>query len=377
MSLREEQVIPVSRPSLTGNEVRYVNECLQSNWISSIGEFVDRFESQFAASCQSRHAIACCNGTVALHLALLALGVGPEDEVLVPSLTYVATANAVRYCGANPVFVDSDRETWNLDPADAARRVTRRTKAIIAVHLYGRPAPMDEINDLARAHDLKVVEDAAEAHGAAYKGRPVGSMSDVATFSFYGNKIITCGEGGMVLTDDERLASRVRQFKGQGQDPERRYWFPVIGYNYRMTNLQAAIGLGQLEQLASFLAVRDEIEAWYREELTGLPGVILPAPASHERTVCWLFSVVLADCGQEERDGVMEFMRGEAVDTRPFFAPLHTLPPYRGLPGLGSDSVAQSLGARGVSLPTWVGMTRDHVRRICQTLRRALKLAIR
>lgn len=363
--------IPVSAPALLGNERRYVDECIDSTWISSIGSFIGRFEREFAGYCEVEHAVSCVNGTVALHLALLGLGIGPGDEVLVPSLTYVATANAVRYCGAEPVFVDSDPSTWNLDPADLRRKVTPRCRAVIAVHLYGRPAAMDEILAVAGEHGLRVVEDCAESIGAFYGGRPTGSLGDVAAFSFFGNKVITCGEGGMVLTRDAALGRTIRQLKGQGQDFERRYWFPVVGYNYRMTNIQAALGLAQLERIGDYLAARDEIASWYREELAGHPGLRLAAadgPA--ERSVCWLWSVVLETADPELRDEVMVRLRAAEIDSRPFFYPCHILPPYAGAGAVCPE--AEWLGARGLSLPTWVGLRREQVQRVCGELLRAL-----
>ncbi len=367
-------MIPVASVVLAGNEKRYVNECLDTTWISSIGSFIDRFERSFAELSEVPHAVSCSNGTVALHLALLGLEIGPGDEVLVPSLTYVATANSVRYCGAEPVFVDSDRRTWNLDPEDLRQKITPRTKAIVAVHLYGKPAPMEEIGAIAREHGLKVVEDAAEAIGATYRGRPMGSFSDVAAFSFFGNKVITCGEGGMVTTADADLGRKIRQLKGQGQDFERRYWFPVVGYNYRMTNVQAAIGLAQLEQLTAFLAARDQIAAWYHEELAGRRGLTLAAADPAERAVCWLYSLVLEELDEAGRDGVMAAMRRAGVDSRPFFYPCHTLPPYQS-ERLAACPEAEWLGARGLSLPTWVGMTREHVRRVVEALLAAVESA--
>ncbi len=368
------EFIPLASPALRGNESRYVNQCLDTTWISSAGAFVDRFEAEFAAFCQVPHAVSCANGTVSLHLALLGLDVGPDDEVITPSLTYVATANAIRYCGATAVFADSDRDTWNLDPDDIVKRITPRTRAIIAVHLYGRPAPMDEILAIARTHRLKVVEDAAEAHGARYRGEPVGSLADVATFSFYGNKIITTGEGGMVTTRDPVLAARIRLLKGQGQDPERRYWFPVVGYNYRLTNLQAAIGCAQLEKVDEYLAERDAIGDWYRAELAGTPGVVLPRLHPNERAVCWLFSVCLDTSYPDQRDEVMALMREAGIETRPFFYPVHTLPPYRE-PRQPALPVAEWLGARGINLPTWVGMTHEHVHRVSAALKEALEMS--
>lgn len=365
--------IPVSAPALSGNEKRYVNECLDTTWISSIGPFIDRFERGFSEYCGVPHAISCMNGTVALHLALLGLGLGPGDEVLVPSLTYVASANAVRYCGAEPVFVDSDPRTWNLDPADLARKATPRTRAVMAVHLYGKPAPMAEILAFARPRGIAVVEDCAEAIGALYEGKPAGALADVAAFSFFGNKVITCGEGGMVLTADEALGRTIRQLKGQGQDFERRYWFPVVGYNYRMTNIAAALGLAQLERVEDYLAARDEIAAWYRAELDGCPDLQLALPdGPGEKSVCWLFSLVLSGEAGERRDEVMAALRAEGVDSRPFFYPCHILPPYARPFPTGCPH-AERLGARGLSLPTWVGMTRDHVRRVSGALLKAVE----
>jgi len=371
--MTDDDFIPVSAPALLGNEKRYVNECLDTTWISSIGVFIERFERGMAELCgmDPDRAVSCCNGTVALHLALLGLGVGPGDEVLVPSLTYVATANAVRYCGATPVFVDSDRRTWNLDPADLARKITPRAKAVIPVHLYGKPAAMDEIGRIAGAHGLAVVEDAAEAIGAVYRGRPAGALGDVAAFSFFGNKIISCGEGGLVLARDPALARTIRQLKGQGQDFERRYWFPVIGYNYRMTNIEAALGLAQLEKIGDHLAARDEIEAWYREELGGRPELALPARDPGERSVNWLFSAVLQGETPGLRDRVMSDLRRAGIDSRPFFYPCHILPPYlNAVPAACPE--AEQLGERGLSLPTWVGMTRRHVARVAAALLRSL-----
>ena len=367
--------IPVAAPALLGNESRYVAQCVDSTWISSIGEFIGRFEHAVAERTGARHAASCANGTVALHLALMGIGIGPGDEVLVPSLTYVATVNAVRYCGAEPVFVDSDISTWNLDPEDLRRKITPRSRAVIPVHLYGRPAAMDEITAIARAAGLRVVEDAAEAIGALYCGRPAGSLGDIGAFSFFGNKIVSCGEGGMVTTDDDALAARMRQLKGQGQDPQRRYWFPIVGYNYRMTNIQAALGLAQMERIDHYLAARDEIAAWYRTglaELTDAGDVVPAGEAPGDRNVCWLWSVVLPHHPGAQRAEVMARLAQSGIETRPFFYPCHTLPPYVSLPSAAACPRAEWLGERGLSLPTWVGMTRRHVERVCDGLARAL-----
>ena len=291
-----ERRIPVAAPALVGREREYVLDCMDSTWISSSGRYLERFEAEFAEFCGVRHALACCNGTVAVHLALLAHGVGPGDEVIVPTLTYVASANPIVYCGGRPVFVDAEPRTWNMDPDLIEGAITPRTRGIVVVHLYGHPTDMDPILELADRHGLWVVEDAAEAHGATYKGRIAGSMGSISTFSFYGNKIITTGEGGMVVTDDDRLAARIRQFKGQGQDPTQRYWFPIVGFNYRMTNVAAAIGLAQLERVDWHLGRRREIAGWYREELGDQEGIAL-SPRSPGRGArsgscarCWTSS---------------------------------------------------------------------------------------
>lgn len=364
-----DKSIPVATPTFPGNEKAYVLDCLESSWISSSGKYIPLFEESFARFCEVRFALSCCNGTVALHLALLALGVGPGDEVIVPTLTYIATANAVTYCGARPVFVDSEQDTWNMDPALLEARITPRTRGIIVVHLYGHPANMDAIMSIARKHGLFVIEDAAEAHGALYKNRKVGSIGDLATFSFYGNKVITTGEGGMVCTNDDALARKIHQLKGQGQDFNRRYWFPIVGYNYRMTNIEAAIGLAQLERIDWHLARRREVAAWYRDYLAHVPSVLFSPEAPWARSVFWLSSVVL-EADQVDRDQVMVRLLNEGIETRPFFYPMHTLPPY--VDG-GDYPVAEKLAYHGINLPSAANLSKSQVERVVAALAKALE----
>jgi perosamine synthetase len=352
--------IPVAAPALDGNEKAYVLDCLESTWISSSGKYLDRFEAAFAEFCGVRHAVACSNGTTALHLALVALGVGPGDEVIVPTLTFVATANTVTYCGAQPIFVDAEPDTWTIDPAAIEAKITPRTKGIIVVHLFGHPADMDPINALARRHGLFVLEDAAQAHGAEYRGRRAGSLGDIATFSFFGNKIVTTGEGGMVVTDDDAIAGRMRLLRTHGMDPHRRYWHPVIGYNYRMTNLTAAIGLAQLERVDWQLERRQELAAWYREELRGVEVLTCQAEKPWARHVWWMFSVLVNE-GAADRDGVMDAMRRRNIETRPIVHPLHTLPPYREAARGQAFPVAEAIARSGINLPTFAGLTRAQV----------------
>lgn len=364
-------VIPISSPTFGGNEERYVLECLRSGWISSKGEFVDRFESAFAALCGARHAVSCCNGTVALHAAMLGLGIGAGDEVIVPTLTFIASANTVVHCGATPVFVDSEPEGWNLDPRAVEAAITPRTRAIMAVHLYGQPADMAALRRIATRHRLLLIEDAAEAHGATIDGRRVGTFGDVAAFSFYGNKIVTCGEGGMVVTDDAALADRVRMLKGQGQDFQQRWRFPVIGYNYRMTNVQAAIGLAQLERFAWHLERREQVLRWYRERLRGVAAVRAQSAFPGSAPVPWLFSVVLEPGVAMARDPLMQRLAADGIETRPVFPPVHAQPCYEAR-AHGAFPVAENLGQRGLSLPTWSGLTEGDVTRVCQSLTRHL-----
>jgi perosamine synthetase len=363
--------IPVAAPVLDGREAEYVAECLTTGWISSNGRFVEAFERAFAERCGVRHAVACCNGTAALHLALMGLGVGAGDEVIVPTLTYIASANAVRYCQGTPVFADNDTATFNLDPAGLEARITARTRAIMPVHLYGHPVDMDPVLDIARRHGLHVVEDAAEAIGALYKGRPVGALGDVGVFSFFGNKIITTGEGGMVTTDDDAVAARLRLLRGQGMDPERRYWFPVIGYNYRMTNVAAAIGLAQLERIDHHLAARRRVAEGYDRRLGDLRGrVILPRTEPWAVHAHWMYTIVLGDSVGPSRDEVMARMDAQGVETRPVFYPMHVMPPYREADG--AYPRAEACAARGVNLPTHGLLTDEDLDRVCKALRLAI-----
>jgi perosamine synthetase len=361
-----KQFIPVAAPALVGNEKEYVLDCLESTWISSSGKYIERFEAAFAEFCGVKHALSCCNGTVALHLALLALGVGPGDEVIVPTLTYVASANAVAYCGARPVLVDSEPETWNVNPEAILSRITPRTRGIMVVHLYGHPTDMEPVLKLARERGLFVLEDAAEAHGAEYKGRRAGSLGDIATFSFYGNKIVTTGEGGMVVTDDDELARKVRLLKGQGQDPERRYWFPVLGYNYRMTNVEAAIGLAQMEKIDWHIWRRRENAAWYRKHLGGDARFTLSPEAPWARNAYWINCVVLGKEFPLGRDDAMARLARAGVETRPFFYPMHSLPMYH--EPASAFPVAERLAARGINLPSSATLTEEEVAYVCRSL---------
>jgi perosamine synthetase len=346
-------------------ELEYVSDCVRSGWVSSLGEYVKRFESGFASYCGARHGIAAHNGTVALHLALAGLNIGPGDEVIVPSLTFVATANAVSYTGATPVFVDSAPYTWTIDPDAVDRAVTPRTRAIIAVHLYGHPADMDALQAVADDHGLLVIEDAAEAHGALYKKRRVGSLADAAVFSFYGNKIITTGEGGMILTDDDVLAERCYFLENQAKAPDNPYWHPEIGFNYRMTNIQAALGVAQMERIDEFVRLRQQNAAHYNRRLADLPGVTCPPCADWAENVYWMYTILVGEEFGVTRDELMIRLRERDIDTRSVFYPLHTLPMYEN--GLRCP-VAETLGQQGINLPSGSSLTPDQVDTVCDAV---------
>jgi perosamine synthetase len=362
--------ISVAAPTLLGNEKKYVMECLDTTWISSLGRFIQDFEIEFSRFCGVRNGIATNNGTTALHLALVGLGIGPGDEVIVPTVTYIASANAVRYCGATPVLVDVVPETLVIDPEQMLAAITEKTKAVIPVHLYGQPADMTTISSIAAEHGIYVLEDSAEAHGAQIGDARVGSFGHVGMFSFFGNKIITTGEGGMLVTDDDDLAARLRLYRGQGMDPARRYWFNVVGYNYRMTNIQAAIGLAQFERIDQVIARRASIAAAYAHELADLNDHFLqPAVSAGTSRADWTYNIFLRDGGEDERGAVMRTLDAAAIETRPVFYPLHQMPPY------ASEAlfpVADAWACRGISLPMHEGMTDGDVSRIAAALRLAV-----
>lgn len=356
-------MIPVYRPSLEGNEKRYVLDCLDSTWISSKGAYIERFEQSVADHAGAAHAVAVCNGTVALHLALVTLGIGPGDEVIVPTLTYVASVNTIVQAGARPVFVDSLRDSWQLDPEDVRRRITDRTRAIMVVHLYGHPADMGEIMEIARARGIFVIEDSAEAFGARIQGQHVGTFGDIGTFSFFGNKTITTGEGGMLITSDDTLAERARHFRGQGLAQHRVYWHDVVGYNYRMTNICAAIGVAQMERADALVKRKLALAGRYDELLRGVPV---------ERHACaregylhsyWMYSVLVAPA---IRDQVMVELANAGIETRPVFYPVHTMPMYS--QRYERHAVAEELGWSGINLPSWPGLSDEEQGYIAETL---------
>jgi perosamine synthetase len=343
--------IPVCSALVDGNEARYLKECIDTSWVSSSGPFVKRFEADFAAHVGTRHAATASSGTAALHLALLALGVGPGDEVIVPALTMIASANAVHYTGATAVVVDVDPETANLSVDTVAPAITPRTKAVMAVHLYGLPAPMTELQALCAQHHLALVEDAAEAIGTTWEGRPAGSWSDIAAFSFFANKVITTGEGGMVTTTSDALFARIQRFKDQWFVPERRFFHPEVGFNYRMSNLQAAVGVAQLERVEEFVAARLAVAKGYRERLGGVGGLELPADDYRGgRNSHWMYAIRLTEDSGKAAVTLAAHLREHGIDSRGFFVPLNQQPAFA--QGAATCPVAASFSRRGLLLPT-------------------------
>ncbi len=352
-------MIKISEPYIGEEELKNVIDAVKSGWISSKGSYITEFEEKFAGYCGVKNGIATSNGTAALHLALKALGIKKDDEVIVPTLTFIATANAVAYCNAKPVFVDSHPVYWCMDPEKIEEKITENTKAIIPVHLYGHPCDMDRIMKIARDHDLYVVEDAAEAHGAEYKGKKVGSFGDINCFSFFANKIITTGEGGMCLTDDDELAEKMRILRDHGMDPNKKYWHNVAGFNYRMTNMQAAIGIAQLEKIEKIIEIKRSNANLYNSLLKHVNGIRVPAEEKWARNVYWMYSVLIDY--RINRDDLMKKLEVEGIDTRPLFYPIHIMPPYMG----GVYPIAEVLSKMGMSLPSSANLKIREIERIC------------
>ncbi|MDG9675550.1 DegT/DnrJ/EryC1/StrS family aminotransferase [Micromonospora sp. DH14] len=362
---------PVARPALSELEERYLLDAYRSGWISSQGPYLRKFEEQFAQRCGSTAAVATGNGTVALHLVLAAAGIGPGDEVIVPALTYIATANSVTYCGARPIFVDVSPQSWCIDVDQVASAIGPRTRAVVAVDLYGHPADYTALRALCARHGLFLVADAAESFGARLNDQVSGSLADATTFSFFGNKIITAGEGGCVTTSDPALADRMRLLRNQGMDPHRRYFFPVIGYNYRLTNLAAALLCAQLERADEIIARRDTVIATYERELTAQP-LMNPQPVlPGVQRAPWMASFLVGQPGANGlRDELIRRLEALGIETRPFFVPIPHLPPYAR--ASGEYPITLDLARRGINLPTYAELSDIDLKVIVDRVRSAL-----
>jgi perosamine synthetase len=368
--------IPVNEPLLAGNEKRYLAECIDSGWISADGPFVERFETAMAARTGRRHGIAVCNGSAALDVAIEALGIGPGDEVVMPAFTIISCIAQILRSGATPVLVDSDARTWNMDVRQIEARISARTRAILIVHVYGLPADVEPVRELAARHGLRVVEDAAQMHGQTYRGRPCGSFGDLSTFSFYPNKLVTSGEGGMLLADDAQLAAECRSLRNLCFEPERRFVHERLGWNFRMSNLQAAVGLAQLERLDEFVARKRAMGRAYDELLSGLEGIELPpAAADYAESIYWVYGIVLNESVAGDAAAMMRRLAAHGVGCRPFFCPMHLQPVLRrrGLFGGESFPVAERLYRRGFYLPSGLALTGEQMERVAEALRAVLR----
>jgi perosamine synthetase len=356
--------IPISKPSISELEIEYVNDAVRSTWISSLGKYIDRFEEEFAAFCDCKYAISVFNGTVAIHLSLIANGIGPGHEVIVPDLSFIATANAVLHAGATPVFIDIDPFTLCIDPLLIERAITNKTKAIIPVHLYGHPADMIVINQIALKYDLVIIEDAAESHGATLVHKKVGSWGKCGTFSFYGNKNMTTGEGGMITTNDRNLYEKCRFLRDHAMSKEKRYWHTEPGYNYRMTNLQAALGCAQLTRIEYFLKRRNEIFESYQSKLSGHPDIHMNRTAENATNSYWLICVEVDGLDYNARDNVLKRMRDLGVDTRPYFYPMSHMPYF-----MEADTPVSRLKSNiGFNLPTFTEITDREIHKVVKAL---------
>ncbi|MCF6290505.1 MAG: DegT/DnrJ/EryC1/StrS family aminotransferase [Desulfobacterales bacterium] len=370
--MAEKEFIPVCEPLLAGNELEYVQQAVSTGWISSSGGFVTEFEKKFAEFCGVRFGVTTNTGTAALHLACVAAGIGPGDEVIIPSFTMISTAFAVCYCGATPVFVDCERETWNIDITRIEEKISRRTRAILPVHIYGHPCDMDPILEIARHHNLLVIEDAAEVHGAEYKGRRCGSLGDLGCFSFFANKIVTTGEGGMVVTDNAELRDRCRYYKNLAFPLEgaRDYRHEHIGFNYRMSNLIAALGVAQTEKAAEYAESRQRNARLYRQHLQGTAGISFQQEKEWAKSVSWMFGILIEDDFGPDRDEVATGLREAGIDSRFFFTPMHLQPSLRnhGCDCSGTYPVAEEIGRRGLYLPSGSGLGEARIDRVCEAL---------
>jgi perosamine synthetase len=358
-------MIPVCEPTLKGNELKYVTDGIESNWISSKGEYIEKFEKSFSKFCNTKQGVSCVNGTAALHLALEALEIKKGDEIVIPSFTMIATANAVIYAGAKPVLVDSEEETWNIDVNKIEEKITKKTKAIIPVHTYGHPVDMNPLNEIAKKHGLFVIEDAAEAHGAEYNGKKTGSLSDIACFSFYANKIITTGEGGMLTTNNEELSEKAKLLRNHAFE-KKRFIHKKLGFNYRMTNIQAAIGLAQMEKAEELVNKRIENAQYYNSLLKNTEGITLPPKKEWAKNVYWMYGILIKEKFGMKTDNLREELLKQEVDTRAFFVPMHKQPLYsketERIPNLiGNYPVAEKLSKEGFYLPSSSSLTKTQI----------------
>ena len=365
-------MIPVCTPFLGKNEKKYLLDCVETNWISSSGKYIEKFEDKFSQYCHAKYGVATTSGTTALHLAFAAVGINKGDEVIMPTFNIASTAFAALYCGAKPVFVDSQPDTWNIDPQRIEQKITKKTKAIVPVHMYGHPCDMTAIMRIARKHKLIVIEDAAEAHGAKYRGKRVGGIGDIGCFSFYGNKIITCGEGGMVVTSNKRISDRCQNLKNLSFLEEKRFWHKEIGFNYRMTNIQAALGLAQFEKIDQYIKMRRRNALFYNSLLKDIRGIILPVERPDVKNIYWMYSVLVGRNFGMSRDEFMKRLKGMGIESRIFFIPMHQQPVLKKMKIVSKEKfpIAEDIARRGIYLPSGSGLKKKEIEYVCDCIRK-------
>jgi perosamine synthetase len=367
--------IPVCAPKIDEYDIQRVIECMRSTWISGVSKYVEEFEEKFARYCGCKYGVATNSGTTALHLALVTIGIRSGDEVIVPTFTMIATANAITYTGAKPVLVDAEPRTWNIDPTKIEEKITKRTKAIITVHTYGHPVDMDPILEIAEKYSLIVIEDAAESHGAEYKGKKTGSIGQMGCFSFYSNKIITTGEGGMIVTNNEELAERARWLRAHAFGRYGKHFYhEALGFGYRMSGLQAALGLAQLERIDEFVLIRRNNAKLYNSLLSELgEKITLPPEAPWAKNVYWMYSILIEDNFGMSRDELMKRLESEGIETRTFFYPIHVQPIYAKQYREESFPVADELSRKGINLPSGNNLTSTEIEYVCECIKKYAK----
>lgn len=367
-------MIPVNEPAIGEKEIEYVMDCLKTGWISSTGKYIEAFEKKWANYCGMRHGIAVSNGTVALETAIKCLGLTSEDEIILPTFTIISCALAIIYSGCKPVLVDSEPRTWTIDVNKIEDKITSRTKAIMPVHIYGHPCNMDKIRDLAKRFGLIIIEDAAEAHGAEYKGEKCGGLGDISCFSFYANKIITTGEGGMVLTNNDEYAQKARSLRNLCFREDRRFYHTELGNNFRLTNMQAAIGLAQIEKIDKLIEKKRWMGSKYNEHLKDIPGIILPVEEVWAKNVYWMYGIVLDNKKNIDATELAKRLKREGVDTRPFFLGMHEQPAFHSIGLFNKESypIAENISRQGLYLPSGLTITEKEVEEVCNLVRRCV-----
>ena len=365
--------VPLIEPILAGNELEYVTDCIQTGWISSQGTYVRKFEQMFSEYVSSKSAVSVSNGTVAIHLALETLGIGPGDEVLVPDFTFASSVNAILHAGATPILVDIESDTLGMSVDSAEKLITPATKAIIIVHIYGQPAKLNELIKFSKKHNLIIIEDCAEALGSFYEGAHVGTFGDAATFSFFGNKTLTTGEGGMVIFSSKDHDSQARILRDHGMSPTKKYWHDVVGYNYRLTNLQAALGVAQLERAVEIVSKKRDIASEYNELLSHVEDLVLPRDAVSSQNSYWLYTVQLKPGNEWKRDSILRLLSIKGIEARPFFTPMHKMPPYADFGNELNFPVSAHVGSAGICLPSSPSLSGEQIKHVSNTLISALK----